>query len=92
MRHTQTGPHGLWEGQRRKVVALGFDHQPDHRAIVDVERALLDQVSVDHGVEPAVVHHVVHVAIDIVVGPAGGDGTQDAVGTARQGLGACDRR
>ena len=51
---------------------------------VDVQRALLDQVRVDRGVEPAVVDDVVDVAVRVVVHPAGGDGAEGAVGAARR--------
>src|SRR5690606_32649805 len=64
---------GFRERQRREVVATGLDHQPDHRAAVDVEHATLDQVTIDHRVEVRVVDDVVHVAVDVVVHPARGD-------------------
>src|SRR5690606_23759506 len=57
--------------------------QADRRAAVDVEAADRDQVSVDHGVEVAVVLDVVDVAVDVVVLPAGGDGQEVAVAGAR---------
>ena len=39
MRHANAGHHGLGESQRRKVIALGFHHQSNHRAGMNVERA-----------------------------------------------------
>ena len=64
-----------------------FHHQTNRAARMDVEHALLDQGGIHSGVEPAVVHHVVHMAIDIVVHPARADGAKRLVAAAGVGLG-----
>ncbi|MCY1541891.1 hypothetical protein D9M68_776050 [compost metagenome] len=88
MGHTQAGLHGLRESQRREIVALGFHHETNDLATMDVQRAPLDQPSVHSGVEPAVVDDVVDVAVDVVVAPARADGAEDAVVVPGLGLGA----
>ena len=32
MRHANAGDHRLGKSQRRKIIALGFNHQADHAA------------------------------------------------------------
>ena len=59
MRHANAGHHGLGKGQRRKVIALGFHHQANHRAGMNVERAAFNQQAVDGGVKPAVINDIV---------------------------------
>ena len=85
--HPDPGLDRLGKGQRGEIVALRLDHQTDGLALVDVEHALLDQVGVDGGVEPAVIDDVVDMAVGVVVHPARGDGAKDSVGAARLGLG-----
>ena len=58
---------------RRLVVAGRTDHQRNHRAMVDIQSALLDQQAVHGAVEKAVIDHVVHVPVGVIVMPAGGD-------------------
>src|SRR5689334_12784874 len=62
---------GKLEGAVEAALALHRD--ADHRTLVDVEPARLDQVLVDDRVEVRVVDHVVHVAVDVVVHPSRGD-------------------
>ena len=87
-RHADAGLDGLRKCQRGEVVALRLHHQADGAALVDVQRALVDQVAVHRRVEPAVIDDVVHMAVHIVVGPAGGDGLECAVVRPRRGLGS----
>src|SRR5207248_2391822 len=68
--HAQPGGDGVGEGDGVLVRALRLDADADHGAAIDVEAALLDQVSIDDGVEIRVVHDVVDVAVDVVVVPA----------------------
>ena len=70
-RHTDARLHRLRKRQRSKIIALGFDHQANGFTGVDIQHALLYQVGVDGRVEPAVIHDIVHMAVDIIVGPAG---------------------
>src|SRR2546427_12843464 len=58
------------KGDRPLVRALRFDADGDDVIERDVEPALLDQVTVDEGVEVRVVHDVVDVPVHVVVGPA----------------------
>src|SRR4051812_2738329 len=76
MRHANTGFDALRISQRRKVIALRLDDEPNRRTRMDVEYATLDQEAVDRRVEPAVVDDVVDVPVDIVVGPSGLDGLE----------------
>ena len=86
MGHTNAGLDGLRKSQRGEIVALGFNHQTDRGTVVNVQHALLNQMGVHGGVEPTVVHHVVHVAIGIIVHPAGGDVAENGVSRPRQSL------
>ena len=45
LRYPNASLHRLRKGQRCKVVALGFNHQPDRAARMDVEHALLNQMA-----------------------------------------------
>ena len=65
--------HDVGEGQRAMEAAAGLDRHADDGPALRVEAASLDQVVVNHGVEVAVVDDVVHVAVDVVVHPAGRD-------------------
>jgi len=67
---------------RSEILALGFHHQTDDRALLDIEHPLLDKILVHHRVEEAVVDDVVDVAVDVVVTPARGDSLVVAVGIA----------
>ena len=88
----QAGLHDFGEGDGAIVPAAGFHHQADGVAMVDVEQALLDQPGVHHGIEPAIIDHVVDVAIGIIVHPAGGDQAVDAIiGSAVHGDAPCQR-
>src|SRR3970040_2442833 len=64
-------------------MALLPHHQADHRALLDVEHATLDQILVHDCVEPGVIDDVVDVTIDVVIDPARSDGEEmPVVGTA----------
>ena len=52
------------------------DHQAHRVAGRRIERAAFHQMATHRRVEEGVIDHVVHVAIDIVVPPAGGDGDE----------------
>ena len=67
----QPGLEFFRKGDRGVVLAARFDHEPDHRRVVNIQTAHLDQIAVGDGVEIGVIGHVVHVAIDIVIHPAG---------------------
>ena len=86
VRDPQRRRDGTRIGKRREVVAARLHHQPDHCAPVDVERAALDEPRVHHGVEEGVVDDVVHVAVGVVVEPAGGDGLRVRIVRAPVGL------
>jgi hypothetical protein len=47
-----------------------FDHEADHIASLRIEHFGVNQKVVDHRVEPAQVHNVVDVTIEVVVPPA----------------------
>ncbi|MCY1539280.1 hypothetical protein D9M68_748600 [compost metagenome] len=50
---------------------------------MDIQSAALDQVGVHRAVEVAVIDHVVHMAVEVVVVPARGDGLEVAVVAAQ---------
>ena len=74
--------YGLGEGT---IHAMSL---ADDTAAMDVQRAGLDQVAVDRGVEEAVIDDVVDVAIDVVVHPACRDAAEVAVAVAALRFGA----
>ena len=87
MRHPNADLHGLRESQRRKVIAVGFYHQANCLAGVDVQGTVLYQVCIHCRVKPAVINDVVDMAIGIVVHPSGGDGPESLVGATGFGGG-----
>ena len=66
-------------GERRVVFTTGIDHIADHAAVADIQAALLYEVAVGGGVEVGVVGHVVHMTVDVVIRPAGGDRVENPV-------------
>lgn len=79
MRHPDAGNELFRKSQRRKIIALGFNHQADDCTAMNVDGPTLYQQAVDGGVKPAVVNDVVDVAVNIVVAPAGLYKTEDLV-------------
>ncbi|MNF68246.1 hypothetical protein D3C84_500980 [compost metagenome] len=61
------------EGDGSKVITGRTHHETHHLAIVDVQATDFDQVGVHRRVEEAVVGHVVHMTVDIIVVPPGDD-------------------
>ena len=86
MGHAYARLDRLRKCQWRKVVAAGFNHQSDGLPMLDIEHALLYQVGIDGGIEPAVIDHIVDVAVGVVVHPARRDAAKYLVGAARRGL------
>lgn len=76
MGYPQTHIDRLRVCQCCEVVAMGFGNESDCCAVMNVERAPLDEQCIDCRVEPAVINDIVHVTIDIVVGPAGRDAAE----------------
>src|SRR5688572_7890013 len=72
VRDAECGHHRLRVLERREVVAARLDNEADHVALLDVERALLDQPRVHDGVEERVIDDVVEVAVGVVVHPPRG--------------------
>lgn len=87
MRDPNTGHQVFRKNQRGKVMALGFDDQANHRARMDVYRALLYQQAIHGGVKPAVIHNIIDMPVHVVVRPAGADIAKNLVGTAGLRLG-----
>src|SRR5262249_57064660 len=85
----QTGIDALRIAELLVEGAEALDRQADDRTRRDVERAALDQVCVHDCVEIRVVNHVVDMAVDVVVAPAGRDLLEVAV--ARAGFGGFRR-
>ncbi|MNT62106.1 hypothetical protein D3C72_1997990 [compost metagenome] len=81
--HPQAHFDAVGEGDGGEVVAGGADHEAHHAAVMDIQSAALDQVGVHRAVEVAVIDHVVHMAVEVVVVPAGGDRLEMAVVTAQ---------
>ncbi len=54
-------------------MTLRLNDESDHRASLIIQDALLDHMSVDRRVKPSVIHHIVDMAIHIIVCPACGD-------------------
>ena len=71
VRYAQAHVHRLRERQGRKIIAMGFHHQADARAMRHIQRAVLYQIGVDRRVKPAVIDDVIDMAIGVVVHPAG---------------------
>ncbi len=84
--HAQACVHDIRKRNRGKVAAAGFHHQPHHLTGLEIEQAPLNQPLVHHGVEVAVVDDVIHVAIDIVVHPAGGNDLEMGEVRTKQGF------
>ena len=85
MRHANTRYNLIGKRQGRKVVALSFNDQADHVTLpggMNIEGAPLDQQTVDGGVEPAEIHDIVDMSVNIVVGPSRTDVAENFVGTA----------
>src|SRR6186997_855537 len=82
MRHPQTGADQVGKGDGGKIIAMRLDHETDHGACCDVERALSDQIRIHRGVEIGIIDRVVDVAIGIVVHPARGDVLEMAIGVS----------
>src|SRR5690606_14330140 len=61
------------------------NHHPDHRARMDVEAALPDQIEVHGAVDIAVIDHVVDVPVDVVVVPSCRHRDEIAVAVTRLG-------
>src|SRR5262249_36331343 len=51
--------------------AAGLHHQPHNAARFQIEEASLDQIAVHHRIEIGIVDHIVHMAVDVIVHPAG---------------------
>ena len=86
-RDTNARHHRFRKSQRRKIMALGFNHQANHAACVNVNGTVLYQQAVDGSVKPAVINNIVDVALHIIVRPAGVDGSKSFVGASRLGMG-----
>ena len=85
--NAQAHVHRLRERQGREIIAMGFHHQADGGAIYYVQGALLYQIGVHRSVKPAVINHVVHVPVGVVVHPARRNSAPNAVGAAGVGVG-----
>src|SRR3954452_6896726 len=70
--HDQAHVDGGGEADLPEVAAGGLGDHPDGRELPDVEPGGLQEVGVDRRVEQLVVARVVHVAVDVVVGPPAG--------------------
>lgn len=86
--HANASLYGLRKRQWRKIIALGFDHQTNGRAMVNIEDALFDQVDVDRRVKPTVIDHIVDMSVSVVVHPACANGLKNLETGTRFGLGA----
>ena len=69
-RHAQACMHGLRKCKTLYVGATRIHGKTNDGCVVNIKAALSDQVFVDYGVEPAVIHDVVDVAVDVVVHPS----------------------
>ena len=49
---------------------MRLNHQANGCALVNIQSALLYQISVHRCVKPSVIHHVVDMAVNIVISPA----------------------
>src|SRR5690606_25841541 len=81
----QAGGNNIGEGDFGEIAAAGLDHQSDLAAAMDIERPLLDEPAIHGRVEERIMHHIVHVAVDVIVHPARGDGAEGAIVAARGG-------
>ncbi len=81
-RDAQARRDEIGKGHLAEIAAAGLDHEPDLPAIMDVEHAVLHEPTVHGGVEQRIVHDIVHVAVDVVVHPAGRDRPEGLVGGA----------
>src|SRR4051794_7070752 len=70
MGDAKPGGNQVGKGQFGKIAAAGLDHQPDLRAGGGIEQAIVDQPAVHRRVEQPVVNDIVHMAVDVIVGPA----------------------
>src|ERR1700712_1412646 len=68
----QTHVHRLGVADLAEVAAADLGHDADRRQRPDVGADRLREVHVDRGVDQLEVDRIVHVAVDVVVGPAGG--------------------
>jgi hypothetical protein len=59
------------------VTASGFHDQTDDGATQRIEQSGLNQPVIDRRVEQLIVDHIVHVTIDVVVGPPGLQAPED---------------
>src|SRR3712207_6061355 len=77
--------YGVREGDRLKEPALSFYHESYDQALLDIQHALVDQVSVDDRIKVRVVNDVVDVAVDVVIHPSGRNCQEVMVPVARFG-------
>jgi len=71
--HYNTNSDAIRESDRFVVVALSLDYQPDGLTLRKIQHALVNQVAVYRSIKPGVIHHIVYMAVDVIVSPAGGD-------------------
>ena len=67
---------------------MGFHHQANRLALVNVQGTMFNQVGVHGGIKPLVIDDVVHMAVHIVVTPACGDAFEGVECGTGQRLGA----
>jgi hypothetical protein len=77
--------HFLGEYEAFFVRALRFNAVGDNRIAMNIEIAVFDQIRIDRGIEPAVIDDVIHVAVNVVVHPAGVDDMEVGVVFAGDG-------
>src|SRR5690606_18490281 len=78
--HPQAGRDHVGKPHLGMVAAAGLGHHADERPAMRVEQPVLDEPCIHGRVEQRVVHHVVHVAVKVVVGPTRRDGPEGAEG------------
>ena len=84
--------HRLRVAHLAEVAAADLGDHPDRRQRPDVHAGRLREVGVDRGVDQLEVAGVVHVAVDVVIGPAGGRLAPDDVLIAAGACGALGHR
>ncbi len=88
-RHAQANQDPVRESDLLKVAASRFHRETDHGAVLEIERAGIDQVAIDRRIKVAIVNGIVYVAVNIVIHPARLDLEEVREGRSRPWLRTC---
>ena len=87
MRDPEARTDMVGKGNLVEVIAVSFDHQSNEVAGKRIEHAFFHQILIHDRVELAVIHRVIDVTVDIVIGPAGRNRQEMRVSLAGFGYG-----